>query len=221
MKTRFFLFLMILMLSAPLAFAQSADKARVSFAVLGGVNFQNLTGKDADGDKLDNDLIIGYHAGFNLQIPFAPQIFFQPGLLFSTKGAEGKYNSTTAKYNLSYIELPLNVVYKALLGEGAIMVGFGPYIAYGIGGKVKGENDEVDIEFKNNVKVTDPADVVYFKAFDAGANIFAGYELANGFFFHLNTQLGLLKINPEYENFTDDKTSVKNTGFSLSLGYRF
>jgi len=182
---------------------------------------QNLTGKDADGDKLDNDLIIGYHAGFNFQIPFAPQIFFQPGLLFTTKGAESKNNSTTAKFNLSYIELPLNVVYKALLGEGAIMVGFGPYIAYGIMGKVKAENEEIDIKFKNTVKVSEPDDVYYVKAFDAGANIFVGYELANGFFFQFNTQLGLLKINPEYENFTDDKTSVKNTGFSLSLGYRF
>ena len=221
MKTRIGSFILILMLSVPLAIAQSADKARVSFSILGGVNFQNLNGKDTDGDKLENDLTLGYHAGINIQIPFAPQIFFQPGLLLTTKGAKNSNNSITVKTKLTYLELPLNVVYKALLGEGAIMIGFGPYIGYGIGGKLKGDNDETDIVFENTVKVSDPDDVAYFKALDAGANIFAGYELANGFFFQLNTQLGLIKINPKNENFTEDKSTLKNTGFGLSLGYRF
>ena len=43
----------------------------------------------------------------------------------------------------------------------------------------------------------DPLTVPYFKAFDAGGNIFAGYEMASGIFFQLNTQFGMLKINPE------------------------
>lgn len=66
-----------------------------------------------------------------------------------------------------------------------------------------------------------PDSDVYFKAFDAGANVFAGYEMANRIFFQLNTQLGLLKINPEDKRITNDETSIKNTGFGISLGYRF
>ena len=70
----------------------------------------------------------------------------------------------------------------------------------------------------------DPTSVTYLKAFDAGGNIFAGYELASGIFIQLDTQLGMLKINPE-DNRTEpvysDKSSVKNTGFGLSVGYRF
>jgi hypothetical protein len=42
-----------------------------------------------------------------------------------------------AQYNLSYLELPLNFVYKGLLGTGYVMVGFGPYVGYGIMGKAK------------------------------------------------------------------------------------
>ena len=68
--------------------AQSTDKGKISFAILGGVNFQNLNGKDAVGDKLKNDMIIGYHAGVNIQIPVVPEFFFQPGLLYSLKGAK-------------------------------------------------------------------------------------------------------------------------------------
>jgi len=48
-----------------------------------------------------------------------------------------------------------------------------------------------------------------------------GYEFANKVSFQLNTQLGLTKINPEYEGEANDKTSAKNTGFGFSLGYRF
>jgi outer membrane protein OmpA-like peptidoglycan-associated protein len=33
-------------------------------------------------------------------------------------------------------------------------------------------------------------------------------------------QLGMVNINPEYKILPDDKSSIKNTGFGLSLGYR-
>ena len=100
MKTKIFSFVLILMLSVPLAIAQNTDKAKMAFAVLGGINFQNLNGKDIDGDKLENDMIIGFHAGVNVQIPIVPQFFFQPGLLFTTKGA--KY---TNGHQLSFLML--------------------------------------------------------------------------------------------------------------------
>jgi len=93
--------------------------------------------------------------------------------------------------------LPLNAVYKALVGNGYFMLGFGPYVGYAIS--------------------TSGGD---FKAFDAGGNIFAGYELAGGLFFQLNTQLGMLNIY-DGSDISEDKSSIKNTGFGLSLGYRF
>jgi hypothetical protein len=210
------------------AFTQSTDKAKSSFAILGGVNFYNLNGKDNNGNKLANDMIIGFHAGLNLQIPVAPQFYFQPGILFSTKGAKKSYGELTGTYKLSYIELPLNLVYKALVGKGYFMLGFGPYVAYGIAGKASGTYQsatiESDIVFKNSVESGESLSVAYFKAFDAGGNIFAGYELAGGLFLQLNAQIGMLKINPKDNRIVQvysDNLSVKNTGFGLSLGYRF
>ena len=226
MKTRFFSLLIMLALTGSIAMAQGTSK--MPFAILGGVNFQNLNGKDASGDKLENDMILGYHAGVNIQIPIAPQFFFQPGLLYSSKGAKNTYTVTGTEFThttkLSYIELPLNLVYKALLGDGFFMLGFGPYVGYGFGGKVITEGGSADveqkIEFTNVVETTDDPTVPYYKALDVGGNIFAGYEMANGIFFQFNTQLGLVNINPEYKVLTDDKSSIKNTGFGLSLGYR-
>jgi hypothetical protein len=225
MKTKLISFVLFLMLSIPMAMAQNIDGAKVSFAILGGVNIQNLVGKDADGDKLENDMVIGFHGGINIQLPVAPEFYFQPGLLFSTKGAKQTSGSVTLTHNISYIELPLNMVYSALLGSGKFMIGFGPYVAFAIGGKSIAEGGGVtlksDIEFQNVVELTDPILTTYYKPLDAGANLFAGYEMAGGLFVLLNTQFGMLKINPENKWISGDESSIKNSGFGLSLGYRF
>ena len=227
MKTRFLSLLMIFALTFSVAVAQEAGK--MSFGVLGGVNFQNLNGKDYKGDKLENELILGYHVGVNLQIPIAPQFYFQPGLLFSTKGAKDETTvlgtTITSTTKLSYIEMPLNLVYKALLGSGYFTLGFGPYIGYGISGKALTEGGGLSLDqkinFQNVVETNEDLTKPYYKAFDVGGNILAGYQMSNSIFVQFNTQLGLVNINPEYKISPDDKSSVKNTGFGLSLGYRF
>lgn len=223
MKSKVLFIISILFLSATLTVAQGTKKA--SLGILGGVNFQNLNGKDFNGDKLENKLIVGFHVGANVMIPIAPEFYFQPGLLFSTKGAKYSDDLSTTTTSLSYIELPLNLVYRAQLGNGYIFLGLGPYLGYAIMGKVKtdfgGNTDKKDIEFQNVVGLSDPLTVPYYKALDVGANIFFGYELPVGVFVQMNAQLGLVKINPEYEVLADDKSSIKNTGFGLSIGYRF
>lgn len=223
MKNRLFSILLILVLSASFAIAQ--EKSKMSFGILVGANYQNLNGKAYNGDKLTNDMLMGFHAGVNVQIPIAPEFYFQPGVLFSMKGAKNKSTASTSTTKINYIEVPLNLVYKGALGNGFVMLGFGPYLGYGISGSVKTEGSSIalnqDIKFKSVVETGDNLLVPYLKAFDAGANIFAGYEMANGIFLQLDTQFGMLNINPEYKGFPDDKSSTKNTGFGLSLGYRF
>ncbi|MRR22052.1 PorT family protein [bacterium] len=228
MKTKF------LTISAMILFSTLALQAQIGFGILGGVNFQNINGKNSNGDKLENGLMTGFHAGVNVNIPMAPDFFFQPGLLFSVKGAKnefytpplkasGDYTTTTS---LSYIEMPLNFLYRPQLGSGYLLLGFGPYIAYGITGKETTQLNSTSFErpVKFESTVSDWIDLVsnaYYRPFDAGANILFGYELSMGAFIQMNAQLGLLNIKPEYEWVTDDESVYKNTGFSLSLGYRF
>jgi len=228
MKTKLISFVLILFLFVPVLIGQNIESTKTSFAILGGVNLQNLNGKDNNGDKLTNEMIIGFHLGINVQVPIVPEFYFQPGLLFSTKGAKDYYGSLTGTYKLSYIELPLNLVYKGSLGDGYVMIGFGPYAGYAIGGKSTLNDDNTtydkDIVFKNEVEDGDEYLAAYVKRFDAGGNIFAGYEMAGGIFFQLNAQFGMLKINPVDNRIIkvySDELSVKNRGFGLSLGYRF
>lgn len=225
MKNGLGLLAIILMFFVSTAEAQLTDKGGFTFAVLGGVNFQNINGKDASGDNLENDLITGFHAGVQARIPLVPGFYLQPGVLYTTKGAkntDGAFNST---YKLSYIEVPLNLVYRATVGVGSFFLGFGPYVAYGIGGTstYNGGSGSVksDIEFQNTVELNDPLLTTYIKPLDAGGNIFFGYELGSGLFAQFNAQLGMLNIHPDDKRILNDKTSLKNTGFGLSAGYRF
>lgn len=224
----------LLTISAILLFSTLALQAQIGFGILGGVNFQNINGKNSNGDKLENGLLTGFHAGVNVNIPMATDFYFQPGLLYTVKGANnefftpplkasGDYTTTT---KLSYIELPLNFLYRPQLGNGYLLLGFGPYVAYGIGGKettqLNSTSFERPVEFENTVSSwSDLISNAYYRPFDAGANILFGYELAMGAFIQMNAQLGLLNIKPEYEWISDDQSTYKNTGFSFSLGYRF
>jgi len=205
---------------------QAQDDSRITFGIRAGVNFQNFNGKDSQGDKLKNDLIVGFNTGVNVELPVAPEFVLQPGLLFSIKGTKKTQGSTTAKFTVNYIELPVNFIFKPVLGNGRLLLGIGPYIAYGVSGKVKlsdsGIDIKKDIKFENNLNVSQLLDdEFYMRPFDAGANMLAGYEFGAGISFQLNVQLGLLKTNPGYDGDSGDKESVKNTGFGISAGYRF
>ncbi len=230
MKARILSVVAILILSA------AALQAQVEFGVLAGPNFQNMVGKDGDGDKMTNGLIVGFHAGVSASIPFAPDFYFQTGLLFSQKGSKNDlgllptkasgddYNTTT---RISYIDLPLHLLFRPELGNGHVLVGFGPYVAFGIGGKQTVDYSglpamEQKVVFKSEITSEERWDMenTYFKRFDAGADIFAGYELSMGLWFRLNAQLGLLDMMPDVEDW-DGEANLKNTGFSVSVGYNF
>ena len=190
-----------------------------SFGFKAGVNFQNLTGKDVNGDKLDNKLKAGLALGVNAQIPVATDFYIQPGVEFNQKGAKSNDGNYTT--SLSYIDIPVSLVYKPMLGTGRLILGFGPYVGFGVGGKVKGGGSTADVKFDNDITISDfNTGNAYFKRMDAGANFLAGYEMSSKLSLQLNAQLGLVKINPKIEEVPNDQSSVKNTEFGLSLGYR-
>lgn len=218
MKTKFLSLIIASFFAAPLFAQQMAvTGTRTTFGIRGGVNFQNINGKNANGDKLENDLLTGFHAGVNAEIPVGTGSFVQPGVLYTIKGA--KIRNSDDKIKIAYVDVPVNFVYKPILGTGNMVLGFGPYVGFGIGGKVDNGNAETDIEFTKTYEAGNSAP--QFKRIDAGANFLAGYEFVNKLSFQLNAQLGLVDINPEIPNATNDKTNLRNTGWGLSLGYRF
>lgn len=190
--------------------------SQITYGVQAGVNFQNINGKDLTGEKLENDLAIGFNVGVNAQMPLVPDFYIQPVLLYSVKGSNLDIPGFDEEVRLGYAELSLNLLFKPMVGTGHFMLGFGPYFAYGItAGK-----DQNKVHYQNSVELTDDLSDVYLKRFDAGGNLFFGYEFANNLSFQVNTQLGLVNILPDYP-VQDSDANFKNTGFGLSVGYRF
>jgi hypothetical protein len=202
------------------AIAQSSstiDAERTTIGVTAGVNWFNVNGKNMAGDDLNNRLKLGFTGGLNVELPLGTGVFLQPGIEFKQKGAEWANGN---KLTLNYIDVPVNLVLKPSLGNGSVLIGFGPYLGYGLGGKVESpDGTERDVVFNNDYVASEAADV-QFKKLDAGANVMAGMELASKLSLMLKAQLGLMNINPKTELVTDP-TKYKNTGFGVSLGYRF
>ncbi|HEX7753734.1 MAG TPA: porin family protein [Niabella sp.] len=207
--------------------------AQVEIGIRAGANFSNATIKDANGKKVDTKINPGWHAGVTFDIPVADEFYVQPGALFSTKGYKITSDNSDATYKEtpSYIEVPINFLYKPELGSGKLLLGVGPYVAYGLGGKWKADasgsfgpidvNGKADgsLKFKNDIKPGDN-DAVYGKPFDFGGNLLFGYEFANKLSVQLNGQLGLVNLMPKYDGQKQDGT-IKNSQFGISVGYKF
>lgn len=200
-----------------ISFAVSAQ-TRTSFGIRAGINFQNINGDGPSGSSLDNKLKVGFLAGVNAEIPVGDDFFVQPGVTYAVKGA--KDDNSDDKINIGYIEVPVNFLYKPELGTGRLLLGVGPYIAFGVNGKVKSNSGDEDIKFKNTITAAEAVADPYLKRIDAGGNLLFGYEMSNNLSIQLNAQLGMVKINPKIEGITD-QSSWKNTGFGVSVGYRF
>jgi hypothetical protein len=70
-----------------------------SFGLRAGVNFQNITGRDENDDKLKNDMLTGFNIGINAEIPVGIDFYFQPGLLYTIKGAKSNDDILGQSFN--------------------------------------------------------------------------------------------------------------------------
>ncbi|WP_300598702.1 porin family protein [Niabella sp.] len=218
----------------------SVGFAQVQFGVRAGVNFSNAVVKLSDGSKMPTSLLTGFHAGVAADIPIGNEFSISPGLLFTTKGYQYKASVDGAVGTLNqhpyYLELPINFMYKPELGNGRLLLGVGPYLAYGIGGRWKGKGTSGgttisktgSLEFKSDISSTDSSymdfnnlkTVPYGKPFDLGGALLMGYEFSNKFSIQLNGQMGLMNIVYKVDG-TDTGEQLKNMQFGLSVGYKF
>lgn len=209
--------------------ATAQSKSKVSFGFRGGFDYQTFNGKNQAGNELNVDMVPRFNAGLVLEIPLAKEFVIQPALLYKTKGARSDDNylglNLTNEINIAYIELPVNFVYKPTVGKGNLLLGFGPYIAYGVKGEVQynvdGNTSDDKIEFTDEYTSTIPFDQKYFKPLDYGGNILFGYQFSRGFSAQLNAQLGLAQIRSDNKADPTNKAEFRNTGFGISLGYMF
>lgn len=187
--------------------AQSEDSW--AFGVKAAATFAGFYG---DGAK-DLDGKFGFGAGLFVEYTLENNVYFLSGLELASKGAERKEKDFKYTASPLYLQLPVHAGYKIGLSESVdLALHAGPYLAYGIGGKSKYEEDgdKEEVDFFGSEKEEGN------KSFDWGLGAGADLILSKSFRLGLNYDLGLTNISRG-----DKKYPVKNRNLSISIGYSF
>lgn len=202
--------------------ASAQDDKKLTLGVKAGANMSNVT-----GDLDDTKVKIGFNVGVTLDYAFTPEWFLMTGLEFTTKGLkqEGTFDAedfgfdglgdvdVKLTYNPMYLQLPIHAGYKLEVADNTkINFHAGPYLAYGIGGKITAKAEVAGVEGKEKTDIF--GDDGLLKRFDFGVGLGAGVEFGK-IGVGLGYDFGLVNI-------IDVKgASVKNSNAYLTVGYKF
>lgn len=225
-------------ISGSLIAQESATKVNPGgIYIRGGYNASNIS-VNKDGSVNDAKTLSTFHVGATADIPLAPILSFQTGLLLNGKGSKSNSyadasnhsdNYVKSTFNPLYLELPANLVLKFPVGTAArLYVGAGPYAAMGIGGKSKTESSLLGVKSSTseNIKFNDDDPLTgeqegarydRLKRFDFGINALAGVEIKR-FMVGVNYGLGLTKINSTQTDNTTDNNKYRT--FSVGVGFK-
>lgn len=192
-------------------FAQSPIK----FGIDAGVNLSNSS---LDAGDLDKKAKVGFQVGVVVEYELTPDFFLQSGLSFTTKGSKIEDKSLSfikqsVTFNQMYLQLPVYAAYKVeVTPTTKIVFNAGPYLAYGIGGKISLKNIVTDDIIKEPSKEDTFGDDG-LKRFDFGLGGGVGVEFSQ-IVVGLKYELGLSNINR-------GESAYRNRNASLTVGYRF
>jgi len=182
----------ILFAIACLATVSFSSNAQMKITPAIGLNMANISG--AEGASTNMSFHIGGLVGFGL----TDKISIQPGLFYSIKGAKADLAGTSTALNLSYLEIPVNVVYA--VGESGLALHAGPYLGMLMSAKAK------DVDMKD-----------MYKSMDFGLNVGASYNLPMGLMVRAQYGMGLADINNKDKSGSDKKLS--NSCIGITIGY--
>ena len=183
------------------------------FGIKGGVNMSNLYSGNVD----DKNATYGFNAGFYTAFPISDNIFIQPEILYTTKGAELEYNnafvSGVGKFRLNYIEVPLLVKFKLTQN---FNIHVGGYASYLVDGKVSNESSAGNaFDFEEKISADD------FNRFDAGLSAGVGVDF-DPLSIGLRYNYGLTTVGKErtVAGTTYTFPDAKNSNLTLYLSYK-
>jgi OmpA-OmpF porin, OOP family len=195
-KLHFVLFSLLVYSSLP---------AQIRLAAIGGVHSSNLLETNSiPGYQNSNGKYYSANTGFELgvmgEVPFGKNnLFFQPGILYSSKGNQYQrfydsaidnndtlYNQHTL--NLNYVEIPLYLTWKASLSKNRknnFFLSAGPYFAFIYSVSQSYQNRVLPYNSSNYVYQSGTDDVPVgdgpgaYKTLDIGIAAKAGFELGS------------------------------------------
>lgn len=183
--------------------------AQVRFGAKAGLNLASISYSDdyiSDSEdllegSLKTGMIPGFHVGGLVEFDFGSAVGLSAGVQLSMKGGSldlsgnliGTDFTATSKARPMYVQVPVAFYYR----NSGFYAGVGPYIGFGVAGKIKtkteaaGQSDTStdDITFGN---ATDDS----FSSLDYGAGVELGYEFSS-FRVSASYNLGLANAAPK------------------------
>ncbi|MEJ8739832.1 porin family protein [Phocaeicola sp. HCN-6420] len=199
-----------LLLTVVLGLCTLAGFSQARFDVHAGMSMANITNSDAD-------MKIGYSVGVGMDYAITDMWAFQTGLNFTSKGCKESEDGATAKFNPVYLDIPLLAAVKLPISEGnTFVINAGPYVGFGLGGKITVEQGGAEVGAKLFKKV-DGADEAVMNRCAVGLQYGVGFELGYRYLLNLTGQYGF--TNMIKESWAHE--SNKNLAFLITVGYRF
>jgi hypothetical protein len=139
----------------------------------------------------------GALGGIYLDVPLRKELIFRPGVEVVSKGVRQNdgYSSFDYPVIFTYIDFPLNILYKKNYTHGHLIAGGGPVIGF----PVSGYNGGYPLKTEFSV------------------NGLIGYELAIGFSLNLNYTYGLSNASKDKEFIS----KISNRYLGITVGYSF
>lgn len=213
-----------------------AQEKTFQFGIRGGLNCSNAWVNDVSSSKFK----LGYHIGATVDYQLPKNFLLQSGLFFTTKGSKqedlnasdvvGGRPDWTHTFNQLYLEVPIYAAYSIEISNRAnLILGVGPYLAYGIGGESKqklnsgiwagGETQHDWKTFGDGVfdENRDWLRSESLNRFDFGLGL--KVDLAyDRYVFGVGASTSLTDIM-NHQNFPE--SHYRNLNLSISLGYKF
>ena len=182
------------------------------FGIKGGVNLTNMYVKDVS----DENMKVGFNAGFFAKLPVTRGFSIQPELLYTSKGAKETYNNFVEgkgeyRFNLNYIELPVLAVFNVAKN---FNVHVGPYVSYLAAANIKDLKDDGTI---HDIKDLDAEN---FNRFDYGVAGGLGIDISN-FTLGARYNYGFREIGKSGSLSGQLTKDSKNSAISLYIGIGF
>lgn len=167
-------------------------KAGLNVSSIGGNNYNNIKAK------------AGFHAGITIDYAFTDAIYLLTGLEYTIKGPIVELSPNDQHINADYVQLPLSVGYKLRMRDELILIiDAGPYLAYGVNGRI------TEGSYKQ-----DTFSGVALKRFDCGMIVGTAVDFRQ-FRFGMHCDFGLINVMQK----GNDK--AQNWNLALSTGIRF
>ena len=151
----------------------------------------------------------GFSVGGSIDISLPdPRFSVRSGLLFQREASHADIFDNDTYIRVSYIHLPIDLIYHSDLAQKKLFFGFGPWVAYGVSGKYTQQGYTYSIHFGNS-ELNDDAHHV-----DLGLGFLVGYVLKPDMTLTGTFDLGLRDVSSDPQFVT-----IHTRSFGVSFVY--